>query len=100
MKVYGRGLLSSADQIERAVDSPQVQRSDLHLDWVVHQSYDASHFQPLLFVVESFDHLYELTATLKRWMREGRLDHVAAGEPDLTPADLDSFLEAGGARRS
>lgn len=100
LKVYGSALLSSAGEIERAVASPQVQRSDIHLDWVIHQSFQVDHYQPLLFVVESFDHLYELTGTLEKWMREGRLDHVARGEPEVTPADLDSFLQASGTRRS
>jgi phenylalanine-4-hydroxylase len=99
LKAYGSGLLSSAGEIEHAIDSPQVQRSDMHLDWVIHQSFEIGHYQPLLFIVESFDQLHELTATLERWMREGRLDHVAGGEPNVSSADLDSFLHGGGWRR-
>jgi phenylalanine-4-hydroxylase len=100
LKVYGSGLLSSAGEIEYAIDSPHVQRSDVHLDWVIHQSFEIEHYQPLLFIVESFDQLYELTGTLERWMREGRLDHVAGGEPSVSSADLDGFLNACGSRRS
>ena len=43
---------------------------------------------------DSFDHLSELVAELERWMREGRLDNVAAGEPAVSEPDLRSFLEA------
>jgi phenylalanine-4-hydroxylase len=94
LKVYGSGLMSSAGEIEHAIESSEVQRSEVRLDWVIHQSFEIDHFQPLLFYVESFDHLFELVSTLERWMREGRLDHVAPGEPGISSADLDSFLEA------
>ena len=94
LRVYGSGLLSSSGEIEHAIISPKVQRSDLRLDWVVHQSFEINRFQPLLFIVESFDHLFELAGTLERWMRDGRLDHVAPGEPGLSLADLNSFLQA------
>ena len=96
LKAYGSGLLSSAGEIERAIGSPRVQRCELRLDWVIHQPFEANHGQPLLFIVESFDHLRELTATLERWLRQGRLDDVARGEPELSPAGLEIFLEACG----
>ena len=99
LKVYGSGLLSSAGEIGYAIDSPQVQRSDMHLDWVIHQPFEIDHYQPLLFIVESFDQLYELTSTLERWMREGRLDHVSGGEPNMSSEDLAGFLDACGSRR-
>lgn len=100
LKAYGSGLLSSAGEIEHAIVSPQVQRCDMHLDWVIHQPFEIGHYQPLLFIVESFDHLFELTGTLERWMREGRLDHVGGGNPDVSAADLESFLKACGSPRS
>ena len=95
-KAYGSGLLSSAGEIEYAIDSPIVQRCDFNLDWVIHQPFSTGGHQPLLFIVESFDQLLDLTRTLERWMWEGRLDRVATGNPEVTPADLDGFLEACG----
>ena len=41
-----------------------------------------------------FDHLSELVGELERWMRNGRLDNVAPGEPTVSEPDLRSFLEA------
>ena len=92
LKVYGSGLLSSHGEIEHAIDSPAVQRYPLQLEWVINQSFEIDHYQPLLFVVDSFEHLYNLVSELERWMLEGKLDHVAPGEPAVGEADLTSFL--------
>jgi phenylalanine-4-hydroxylase len=46
--------------------------------------------------VDSFDHLYGLVEKLERWMKEGKLNNVAPGEPELKVADLESFLIAAG----
>jgi phenylalanine-4-hydroxylase len=94
VKVYGSGLLSSYGEIAHSVDSPEVQRYPMQLEWVVNQYFEIDHYQPLLFVVDSFDHLFELVGELERWMREGRLDNVAPGEPAVSEPDLRSFLEA------
>jgi phenylalanine-4-hydroxylase len=94
VKVYGSGLLSSYGEIAHSVDSAEVQRYPLQLEWVVNQYFEIHHYQPLLFVVDSFDHLFELVGELERWMREGRLDNVAPGEPAVSEPDLRSFLEA------
>jgi phenylalanine-4-hydroxylase len=94
IKVYGSGLLSSYGEIAHSVDSPEVQRYPLQLEWVVNQYFEIDHYQPLLFIVDGFDHLFELVGELERWMREGRLDNVAPGEPAVSEPDLRSFLEA------
>jgi len=94
LKVYGSGLLSSYGEIEHAIESPQVQRYPMQLEWAINQSFEIDHYQPLLFVVESFDHLFYLVGRLEQWMKEGRLNHVAPGEPAVEEADLQSFLDA------
>ena len=94
LRVYGSGLLSSYGEIEHAVSSPQVQRYPIQLEWAINQGFEIHHYQPLLFIVESFEHLFSLVDQLDQWMKEGRLSHVAPGEPDLHEADLKSFLEA------
>jgi phenylalanine-4-hydroxylase len=94
LKVYGSGLLSSYGEIAHAVDSPDVQRYPMQLEWVINQYFEIDHFQPLLFVVDSFDHLFDLVGELERWMRQGRLDNVSPGEPAISEPDLRSFLEA------
>jgi phenylalanine-4-hydroxylase len=55
---------------------------------------EIDHYQPLLFVIDSFDHLLELVDRLEQWMRAGKLDNVAPGLPDISESDLRSFLEA------
>ena len=94
LRVYGSGLLSSYGEIAHSIDSPEVQRYPMQLEWVINQYFEIDHYQPLLFIVDSFDHLFELVGELERWMREGRLDNVAPGEPAISEPDLRSFLEA------
>jgi phenylalanine-4-hydroxylase len=94
LRVYGSGLLSSYGEIAHSIDSPEVQRYPIQLEWVINQYFEIDHYQPLLFVVDSFDHLFDLVGELERWMRHGRLDNVSPGEPAISEPDLRSFLEA------
>jgi len=98
LKVYGSGLLSSHGEIAHAIDSPDVQRYPIQLEWVINQYFEIDHYQPLLFIVDSFDHLFDLVGQLERWMRAGRLNNVSAGEPQVSEPDLRSFLQASGAK--
>ena len=95
LKAYGSGLLSSYGELEYSLESPEVQRFPVQLEWVVNQYFEIDHYQPLLFVVDSFDHLFSLVDELERWMKDGKLDNVAPGEPLINEADLQSFLDAG-----
>ena len=92
LRVYGSGLLSSFGEIEHAIDSPDVQRYPIQLEWAINQSFEIDHYQPLLFVVDSFDHLFSLVDQLEKWMRAGKLNNVAPGEPAVNERDLKSFL--------
>ena len=56
LKAYGSGLLSSFGELEHAIESPEVQRFPIQIEWAINQGFEIHHFQPLLFVVESFDH--------------------------------------------
>ena len=95
VKVYGSGLLSSFGEIEHSVESPMVQRYPVQLEWIVNQYFEIDHYQPLLFIVDSFDHLFHLVGELERWMKEGKLDNVSPGEPEMSEPDVQSFLQAG-----
>lgn len=92
VKVYGSGLLSSFGEIQHCVESPSVQRYPIQLEWVINQYFEIDHYQPLLFIVDSFDHLFSLVGDLERWMKEGKLDNVSPGEPEINEEDLKSFL--------
>ena len=92
LRVYGSGLLSSCGEIEHAIDSPEVQRYPIQIEWAINQGFEIDHYQPLLFIVDSFAHLFSLADQLERWMREGKLNNVAPGEPEVNERDLKSFL--------
>ena len=94
LKVYGSGLLSSYGEIAHAIDAPEVQRYPIQLEWALNQGFEIDHYQPLLFIVDSFDHLFSLVDQLEKWMRAGKLNNVAPGEPAVNEADLKSFLRA------
>ena len=93
LKVYGSGLLSSYGEIEYCLESPEVQRYPIQLEWVINQGFEIDHYQPILFYVESFDHLFQLVDELEVWMKAGKLNNVAPGEPVVGEADLMSFMQ-------
>ena len=92
LKAYGSGLLSSYGELAHAVESPEVQRFPIQLEWAINQAFEIDHYQPLLFIVDSFDHLFSLVDKLEDWMKAGRLNNVAPGEPMVSERDLESFL--------
>jgi phenylalanine-4-hydroxylase len=96
LRAYGSGLLSSFGEIEHSIDSPEVQRYPIQLEWAINQGFEIDHYQPLLFIVDSFDHLFSLVDRLEKWMKEGKLSNVAPGEPVVIEQDLKSFLHASG----
>jgi phenylalanine-4-hydroxylase len=91
---YGSGLLSSYGEIEHAIESDEVQRYPVQIEWLINQGMEIDRYQPLLFIVDSFDHLFELVDRLEHWMRDGRLNNVAPGKPEVNEGDLRSFLDA------
>ena len=94
VKAYGSGLLSSYGELQHSVESPIVQRYPIQLEWVINQYFEIDHYQPLLFIVESFEHLFEQVGVLEEWMKAGRLDNVSPGEPELSDVDVRSFIDA------
>ena len=71
-----------------------MQRYPIELEWAINQAFEIDHYQPLLFIVDSFDHLFSLVDKLEKWMRQGKLSNVAPGEPAVIERDLKSFTEA------
>ncbi len=94
LRAYGSGLLSSYGELAHAIESPDVQRYPVQLEWVINQYFEIDHYQPLLFVVDSFAHLFAQVDELEQWLLDGRLDNVSPGEPAVDEADLKSFLQA------
>lgn len=94
IKAYGSGLLSSYGELKHSVEAPEVQRYPIQLEWVINQYFEIDKYQPLLFVVDSFEHLFDLVGELEDWMKSGKLNNVSPGEPAIADADLRSFIEA------
>jgi len=94
VRAYGSGLLSSYGELGHCVDSPLVQRFPAQIEWMVNQYFEIDHYQPLLFVIEDFEHLFYLVHELERRMDAGQLDHLSPGEPEVNEVDLKSFLDA------
>ncbi len=94
LKGYGSGLLSSYGEIQNAIENPAVQRYPFKLEWVVNQAFEIDHYQPLLFVVDSFEQLFHEVDRLEEWAKAGKLSNVAPGEPGVDAVDLHSFTEA------
>lgn len=92
LKVYGSGILSSAGEIVHSVESPDVQRYPFQLEWVLNQSFEIDHYQPLLFVIDSFEELYEEMDRTEKWLKEGRLDNLAPGIPALSDQEIKDFF--------
>jgi phenylalanine-4-hydroxylase len=92
LRAYGSGLLSSHGELKHSLMSPEVQRYPIQLEWAINQAFEIDHYQPLLFTVDGFDHLFSQVDRLERWMRDGKLDNAAPGEPDVSESDLRSFL--------
>jgi phenylalanine-4-hydroxylase len=98
VRVYGSGLLSSYGEIAHSVDAPSVQRFPAQVEWIVNQAFEIHHYQPLLFVIEDFEHLFYLVHDLEKRMDAGLLDNLQPGEPEVNAVDLKSFLDAALAR--
>ena len=88
-------FVSSAAEIEHAVLVPEVERYPFQLEWVINQSFAYDRFQPLLFIIESFEHLYQEVKRLEEWLLSGKLDNVSTGEPKVSEKDLVVFLQQG-----
>lgn len=94
LRVYGSGLLSSYGEITHSIESPEVQRYPIQLEWAVNQYFEIDHYQPLLFIVDSFDHLFSLVDELEKWVKDGKVNNVSPGEPFVSDIDVESFLTA------
>lgn len=56
-KLYGSGLISSPGESRNALESDEVERRPFDLDRVCETSFEIDHYQPILYVLESFEQL-------------------------------------------
>jgi phenylalanine-4-hydroxylase len=66
VKIYGSGLISSPGESRHALESAKVDRRPFELDRVCDTSFEIDHFQPILYVLESFDQLRDAMHTYAR----------------------------------
>lgn len=92
LRVYGSGLLSSHGEIAHAIDSPRVNRRPIDLLEVVNQPFEIDQYQPILYIADSFSHVYQLVDELESLLRSGRLENVHPGSPEVHADDRKSFL--------
>ena len=59
LKLYGSGLISSPGESAHALNSNEVQRRPFDLDKVCDTDFEIDHYQPILYVLDSFDQLRE-----------------------------------------
>lgn len=57
LKLYGSGLVSSPGEGVHALTSPEVDRRPFELEQVLETAFEIDHFQPILYVLESFAQL-------------------------------------------
>jgi len=57
IKLYGSGLISSLGESFHALESPAVDRRPFDLDRVCETHFEIDHYQPILYVLESFEQL-------------------------------------------
>jgi phenylalanine-4-hydroxylase len=65
LKAYGSGLMSSFGELDYALTSPNVDRRPFQLAEVMATPFEIDHFQNRLYVIESFDQLYDAVAELE-----------------------------------
>lgn len=68
VRIYGSGLISSHGDAANAL-SARCRRRPFSLDAVIGQAFEIDHLQDVLFVVESFDQLFEAVETLAQRRR-------------------------------
>jgi len=71
VKLFGSGLMSSAGEGPHALTGA-VEKRNFDLHDVISQSFEIDHYQPLLFVIESFEQLYD---AVEMWSKEASHAH-------------------------
>ncbi len=75
LKLYGSGLISSPGESRHALESTAVERRPFDLDRVCDTAFEIDHYQPILYVLDSFQQLRDAMMTYA----DRLLDEHAAG---------------------
>ena len=77
-RLYGSGLISSPGESKHSLSSPSVDRRPFDLETVCNTSFEIDHFQPILYVLDSFEQLRDAMSTYANRILEGKGSKAAA----------------------
>jgi phenylalanine-4-hydroxylase len=84
VKVYGSGLISSHADCVNALGQ-HCERRPFVLDDVLQQEFEIDHLQPVLFVIDSYQQLFDAVEEVRERMARGDL---ASSQPSSAPIRL------------
>ena len=84
LRGFGAGMLSSYSETVHALTSPAARRLKFDLPRVMRTDYLFDKFQPTYFVIDSFEHLLEVTSETDFQPIYNRLQHLPLLAPDAT----------------
>jgi len=77
-RLYGSGLISSPGESKHSLHSPEVDRRPFDLETVCNTSFEIDHYQPILYVLDSFEQLRDAMNTYAQRILEGAKAPAAA----------------------
>ena len=83
LKVYGAGLISSPGESRHCLASPDVDRRPFDLEEVCDTAFEIDHYQPVLFVLDSFAQLRDAMRSYAARVREEASGLSMRSERDL-----------------
>ena len=78
LKLYGSGLISSPGESKHALDAPGVDRRPFDLETVCSTSFEIDHYQPILYVLDSFEQLRDAMDTYANRILAGNARRAVA----------------------
>ena len=72
LKLYGSGLISSPGESKHALHAKEVERRPFDLETVCATTFEIDHYQPILYVLESFQQLRDAMNTYATRLLEAR----------------------------
>jgi phenylalanine-4-hydroxylase len=78
LKLYGSGLISSPGESKHALTAPGVDRRPFDLETVCSTSFEIDHYQPILYVLDSFEQLRDAMDTYANRILSGNAHRAVA----------------------
>ncbi|MEC9157463.1 MAG: hypothetical protein VYB77_04985, partial [Planctomycetota bacterium] len=76
-RLYGSGLISSPGESAHALESNEVDRRPFDLERVCETDFEIDHYQPILYVLDSFEQLRDgMNSYAQRIMEENEASAI------------------------